>query len=159
MANVFAATLRRQLWKQHLGLIAPQFCPGPITPAMRPVGIKPDDQTDSWQDARVAVSLFLLSSSVVSDSRQQDPISDSTLGLWNATAEKNTEAFDNVFHVVPCKYVEGTLASYNSRVEKVIDDLGFRLETVRRLRPFVPRQTWSCLVERAQSTVHHRRTR
>lgn len=38
MATRFAATFRRQLFKQHLGLVPPQDCPGPVTSAMRAVG-------------------------------------------------------------------------------------------------------------------------
>jgi phospholipase D1/2 len=63
MAAKFAATLRRQLWKHHLGLAPPQFCPprsGEPYPSddMRPVGTPNPDLTDTAEDRLVAVSIF-----------------------------------------------------------------------------------------------------
>lgn len=59
MAARFAAAFRRQLFKQHLGLIPPQDCPGPITPAMRPVGNVNEYDFGSPEDEVVAVSEWL----------------------------------------------------------------------------------------------------
>ena len=60
MASRFAATLRRQLYKQHLGLAIPQFCPPhtheAVTTFMGVVGTKNLDETASPEDLLVAVS-------------------------------------------------------------------------------------------------------
>lgn len=59
MASRFAASLRRQLYKDHLGLSAPQICPPvahePVTAAMRPVGVPQEDTTGSREDELVMV--------------------------------------------------------------------------------------------------------
>ncbi|KAI5475207.1 phospholipase D [Pseudohyphozyma bogoriensis] len=92
MATRFAATLRRQLWKEHLGLIEPQFCPPGseehVTSFMKLVGNLNEDVTNSPDDQLVA-----------------DPISDETQSLWKGTAEKNANIFDDIFHCVPSKNV------------------------------------------------------
>ncbi|GAA5895994.1 hypothetical protein JCM5296_003164 [Sporobolomyces johnsonii] len=93
MAARFAATLRRKLWKNHLGLSPPQFCPSgpeePVTAAMRMVGIPQRDETNSREDQLV-----------------MDPLSTETEQLWKSTAEKNAAIFDDVFHCVPSAKVE-----------------------------------------------------
>ncbi|KAL8286802.1 hypothetical protein RQP46_004330 [Phenoliferia psychrophenolica] len=90
MATRFAATLRRQLWREHLGLITPQSCPHtgeePVTAAMTPVGQPQDDVTASEEDRKV-----------------MDPLSDATEALWKGTAESNAQIFADVFHCVPAK--------------------------------------------------------
>ncbi|BGP21882.1 hypothetical protein JCM10295v2_000757 [Rhodotorula toruloides] len=57
MASRFAASLRRQLYKDHLGLSTPQICPPvaqePVTAAMRPVGVPQEDSTASREDELV----------------------------------------------------------------------------------------------------------
>lgn len=55
MAARFAATFRRQLFKQHLGLVPPQDCPGPVTSAMRPVGSLNEYNFGSQEDRVVEV--------------------------------------------------------------------------------------------------------
>lgn len=52
MAARFAATFRRQLFKQHLGLIPPQDCPGPVTSAMNAVG-QPNEYAFGTPEDRV----------------------------------------------------------------------------------------------------------
>ncbi|ORY72756.1 phospholipase D/nuclease [Leucosporidium creatinivorum] len=93
MASRFAATLRRRLWKEHLGLIEPQFCTShteePVTPAMKPVGVPHIDETASEEDRLV-----------------MDPLAEDTERLWKGTADKNAAIFDEVFHVVPSTHVE-----------------------------------------------------
>lgn len=55
----FAATLRRQIYKEALGLAPPHLCPPgsvePISPAMMPVGTDHTDVTDSAADQLVMV--------------------------------------------------------------------------------------------------------
>ncbi|KAI8391192.1 uncharacterized protein BYT42DRAFT_474927 [Radiomyces spectabilis] len=82
-ASRFAATLRRKLWKEHLGLI-PDRPTDEVNADMLPLPIPPVDTTDSEEDAIV-----------------MDPLGEETLELWNDTAKVNTVAFREVFHCVP----------------------------------------------------------
>ncbi|KAI9306139.1 hypothetical protein BJ944DRAFT_264042 [Cunninghamella echinulata] len=83
-ASRFAATLRRQLWKEHLGLLKDQSLTGEITQNMLPLPVPQLDETGTYEDQLVA-----------------DPLNDAALDLWNTTAKVNTEAFREVFHCVP----------------------------------------------------------
>lgn len=83
-ASRFAATLRRQLWKEHLGLLKDQSLTGEITDNMLPLPVPQTDETGTYEDQLVA-----------------DPLNDTALDLWNTTARVNTEAFREVFHCVP----------------------------------------------------------
>ncbi|KZW01475.1 phospholipase D/nuclease [Exidia glandulosa HHB12029] len=85
MAGRFAATLRRKLWREHLGLIEPQVCESdrdPVTSFMHPAPVPNADESrlDRWVE---------------------DPLSAETINLWNQTAKKNTEIFCDVFKPVP----------------------------------------------------------
>lgn len=99
----FAATLRRKLFKEHLGLIPPQDCkPRPnVTPFMRPAPVPNSDETRTYEDQLVA-----------------DPISDAALQLWNDTARKNREVFTEIFRPVPTNLVR-SFAAYDNYVPKV----------------------------------------
>jgi phospholipase D1/2 len=55
MATRFAAAFRRQLFKQHLGLIPPQDVPSPVTEAMRAVGQPNEYDWGSDEDQVVQV--------------------------------------------------------------------------------------------------------
>lgn len=82
-ASRFAATLRRNLWKEHLGLL-PHTQPDDVNDDMLPLPTPQVDTTDSEEDRQV-----------------MDPLDDETLERWNFTAKTNTEAFREVFHCVP----------------------------------------------------------
>jgi phospholipase D1/2 len=82
-ANRFAASLRRELFRKHLGLIKPQNMYGPDQ-NFEPVGVPNTYDWNSPEDLAVA-----------------DPLSDTFLNLWNARAHQNTEVFSKVFHAVP----------------------------------------------------------
>ncbi|GAA5974034.1 hypothetical protein JCM11641_008224 [Rhodosporidiobolus odoratus] len=93
MASQFAASLRRRLYKDHLGLSSPQFCPPnvaeePVTAEMRPVGHENDKGFGEGDE------LVL------------DPLSPETEALLRNTAANNAEIFDELFHVVPSAKVE-----------------------------------------------------
>ncbi|GAA5890842.1 hypothetical protein JCM6882_008832 [Rhodosporidiobolus microsporus] len=99
----FAATLRRQLYKEHLGLAPPQMCPPhereePVTPQMKPVGVALPDQTMSREDQLV-----------------MDPCLPETETLLRGTAATNADIFDDVFHCVPSPKVE-TWEQYKNHV-------------------------------------------
>jgi len=104
MASRFAASLRRKLYREHLGLIPPQMCQDreeDITSFMRPAPVPNDDETGSKEDLAVA-----------------DPLSDETLNLFNDTARKNREIFTEVFRPVPSNLVRNWHA-YEMYVPKV----------------------------------------
>ncbi|KAF3939335.1 hypothetical protein ABW19_dt0203903 [Dactylella cylindrospora] len=83
VASHFAATLRRYLFRKHLGLI-PAQASDYLDPNMLPVPEPNVYDFDSEEDKLV-----------------MDPLSDNFWNFWNATAKRNTEAFDKVFHAVP----------------------------------------------------------
>jgi len=101
----FAATLRRSLFKEHLGLMKPQHCEpenkDQITSYMTPVPHPHKDTLMSEEDLLVA-----------------DPLSDDFQRLWNDTAHKNTQLFAEVFKTVPSNNVR-TWAQYEKYVPKV----------------------------------------
>ncbi|KAI9365193.1 hypothetical protein BD770DRAFT_378002 [Pilaira anomala] len=82
-ASRFASSLRRNLWKEHLGLLA-HTEPDAVTDDMLPLPTPQLDTFDSEEDQKV-----------------MDPLCDETLEMWNMTAKTNTEAFREVFHCVP----------------------------------------------------------
>ncbi|KAF2140782.1 uncharacterized protein K452DRAFT_359777 [Aplosporella prunicola CBS 121167] len=82
-ASKFAASLRRQLFRKHLGLLVPQDIENPNENYM-PIGVPNTYDWGSQEDEIVT-----------------DPISDETLDLWNGRAKSNTDAFQEVFHCVP----------------------------------------------------------
>ncbi|KAI7906737.1 uncharacterized protein BX663DRAFT_497470 [Cokeromyces recurvatus] len=82
-ASRFAATLRRQLWKEHLGLFHEDEI-DIVNPAMLPLPVPQIDYTNTPEDQWV-----------------MDPLDDETLDRWNRTAAINTVAFREVFHCVP----------------------------------------------------------
>ena len=84
-AAYFAATLRRQLFRKHLGLI-------PVQDFTRP------------NDNFVPISLSrnnVYDFNSPEDQLVEDPLSDHFLNFWNSRARTNTEAFSRIFHPVP----------------------------------------------------------
>ena len=79
----FAATLRRQLCKKHLGLVRPQDYQRPDANS-EPVGVPNEYDLNSPENQVVA-----------------DPLSETFQSLWNSRARQNTEVFREVFHAVP----------------------------------------------------------
>jgi len=93
-AGRFAATLRRKLFRQHLGLIPPQNVPSEkVTLFMRPAPVPDEDETDLKEDVRVA-----------------DPLSDEMMNLLNTTARVNREVFTELFRPVPSNLVHNWAA-------------------------------------------------
>jgi len=94
----FAATLRRQLFRKHLGLLKPQNMEHP-DPNYAPVGLPNLYDFGSREDYAVV-----------------DPLSDDFLNLWNSRARTNTFAFGKIFHPVPHDDVR-TWAEYEKYYE------------------------------------------
>lgn len=82
-ASKFAATLRRYLYRKHIGLLEPQDMRKPDGHFM-PAPVPNDYDYGSKEDQLVA-----------------DPLSDEFLQHWNDVAHKNTAAFKKVFAPVP----------------------------------------------------------
>lgn len=82
-ASVYAASLRRHIFRKHLGLLPWQDMEHP-TNNFFPVGTPNEYDWGSREDLAVA-----------------DPLSESFLSLWKRTAAINTQAFAKVFHPVP----------------------------------------------------------
>ncbi|KAJ6535117.1 hypothetical protein B0H19DRAFT_1185017 [Mycena capillaripes] len=104
MVARFATSLRRKLFREHLGLIEPQLSDQRQevpTSFMRPAPNPNDDEMGQREDRLVA-----------------DPLSDKTLELWNNTARKNREVFTELFRPVPTNLVRDWKA-YDNYVPKV----------------------------------------
>ena len=82
-ASRFAASLRRQLFRKHLGLLRPQDMQRPDA-NFEPVGVPNHYDWGSPEDNVVA-----------------DPLSDTFQSLWNSRARQNTDIFRQVFRCVP----------------------------------------------------------
>lgn len=82
-ASRFASSLRREIFRKHLGLLKPQDMERPDQ-NYEPVGVANIYDWGSNEDRIVA-----------------DPLSDDFLNHWNWRARTNTEAFAKVFHPVP----------------------------------------------------------
>ena len=80
MASKFGATLRRQLFRKHLGLLPPQDMRQQDQNFL-PIGVPNHYDFGSPEDQMVA-----------------DPLSYNFLGLWNSRARQNTDAFRRIFH-------------------------------------------------------------
>ena len=82
-ATKFAATLRRQLFRKHLGLLRSQDMERP-NENFEPIGVPNVYDFGSEEDRLV-----------------MDPLSDNFLNFWNARARQNTYALGKIFHPVP----------------------------------------------------------
>lgn len=82
-ASRFAASLRRELFRKHLGLLPAQD-PQTVTANSEVVGVPNTFDTEAPESRLVA-----------------DPLADTLTSLWNSRAKTNTEVFKKVFHVIP----------------------------------------------------------
>ncbi|KAG6112865.1 hypothetical protein E4U13_004085 [Claviceps humidiphila] len=90
-AGYHAATLRRFVWREHLGLLPPQKLDAKDDVNAQPPNVKPEndvfDQDETWD--------FVA-----------DPLSDKVWDTWMGNAEKNTKIFRNVFHADPDDHIK-----------------------------------------------------
>lgn len=82
-ASRFATSLRRELFRKHLGLLPAQDYQRPDA-NFEPVGIPNQFDLDCPESKIVA-----------------DPLSDTLQSLWNSRAHTNADVFRKVFHAVP----------------------------------------------------------
>ncbi|KAI0482500.1 phospholipase D/nuclease [Xylariaceae sp. FL0804] len=97
-AGRHAATLRRYLWREHLGLLPPQKLDASDDPNARPPG--EDSPNDAWD--RDDSYKFV-----------EDPLSDEVWDMWTNNATTNTEVFRHLFHADPDNYVK-TFEDYDN---------------------------------------------
>ncbi|KAL2017080.1 hypothetical protein VTK56DRAFT_2603 [Thermocarpiscus australiensis] len=97
-AGYHAATLRRYLWREHLGLLPPQELDADGDPNAQPPG---DDSPNDVRDGDDSWKLV------------EDPQSDELWEMWTARASKNTEVFRQLFHADPDDHVK-TFDDYNA---------------------------------------------
>jgi phospholipase D1/2 len=83
-AGHHAATLRRFLWREHLGLLPPQDLDGSKDPNAQPPGDGPNNNLEGQEFEFVA-----------------DPLSDKVWKMWTDNASTNTEVFRDLFHADP----------------------------------------------------------
>ena len=110
-ASKFAATLRRQLFRKHLGLIPAQDMSA-ANPNFLPISANAGNVYDFDTEWDQAVA---------------DPLSDSFLTLWNTTARTNTDIFGRVFHPVPHDEVR-TWADYDTFYEHFFHEADLEAE-------------------------------
>lgn len=94
-ASKFATSLRRQLFRKHLGLLPNQ---------------KWDHPDENWHPVDESGNCYDWGSS--SDLQVRDPLDASFERLWTTTAQTNTEVFRRAFHAVPDDKVR-TWADYD----------------------------------------------
>ncbi|KAK3319292.1 hypothetical protein B0H66DRAFT_265709 [Apodospora peruviana] len=88
-ASAFACSLRRQLFRKHLGLLPDQPCDA--------------FDRDNWTPITHGGNAYDWGSPA--DRLVQDPLDPRFLGLWRDTARRNTDIFSKVFHPVPNDHV------------------------------------------------------
>ncbi|KHN97903.1 Phospholipase D [Metarhizium album ARSEF 1941] len=90
-AGYHAATLRRYLWREHLGLLPPQDMNAQDDINAQPPSVNPEndiyDKDESWN--------FVA-----------DPMADQLWDTWMGQAAKNTKIFRNVFHADPDDHIK-----------------------------------------------------
>jgi phospholipase D1/2 len=83
-AGRLPATLRRRLWREHLGLLPPQDLDGSNDPNAQPPGDSTNDNLEGEEFEFVA-----------------DPLSDKVWDMWTTNATTNTNVFRELFRVDP----------------------------------------------------------
>ena len=83
-AGHHAATLRRLLWREHLGLLPAQKLDASGDPNAQPPDVCPNDVIEGPEYEFVA-----------------DPLSDKVWDMWTGNATKNTDLFRHLFRADP----------------------------------------------------------
>ncbi|KAK8043062.1 phospholipase [Apiospora phragmitis] len=93
-----AATLRRYLWREHLGLLPPQDLDASNDVNAQPPG---DNSPNNYYDQDETFKFV------------EDPLSDELWDMWTGSASKNTEIFRHLFHADPDDHVK-TFKDYDT---------------------------------------------
>ncbi|KAL2875618.1 hypothetical protein SGCOL_009237 [Colletotrichum sp. CLE4] len=89
-AGRHATSLRRYLWREHLGLLPAQELDGSDDPNARPPGVAendPWDRDDTWK--------FV-----------EDPMNDELWEMWTGNATRNTDLYRHLFHADPDDHIK-----------------------------------------------------
>ncbi|KAK7228761.1 hypothetical protein V2G26_000931 [Clonostachys chloroleuca] len=90
-AGYHATTLRRYLWREHLGLLPPQSLNAEGDINAQPPTVNPEndiyDKDESWK--------FV-----------EDPLSDELWEMWTTQADTNTKLFRHIFHADPDDHIK-----------------------------------------------------
>ncbi|CAG9939111.1 unnamed protein product [Clonostachys rosea f. rosea IK726] len=90
-AGYHATTLRRYLWREHLGLLPPQSLNAEGDINAQPPTVNPEndiyDKDESWK--------FV-----------EDPLSDELWEMWTSQADTNTKLFRHIFHADPDDHIK-----------------------------------------------------
>ncbi|KAL9057467.1 MAG: hypothetical protein Q9162_002304 [Coniocarpon cinnabarinum] len=100
-AGRHAATLRRMLWREHLGLIEPQ----PLDAAHDPNAQPPDDCMNECEDNNEYTQFVA------------DPLNDDLWQMWTERATTNTDTFRRLFRADPDDNIK-TFADYDKFTPK-----------------------------------------
>ncbi|KAL0944696.1 phospholipase [Colletotrichum truncatum] len=90
-AGWHATSLRRYLWREHLGLLPAQDLDGTNDPNAQPPG--DDSPNDAWD--RDESWKFV-----------EDPLNDEMWSMWTQNATKNTELYRHLFHADPDDHIK-----------------------------------------------------
>lgn len=103
-ASKFAATLRRRLWREHLGLLPAQTLDATDDPAAQP----PRDEEKQVEDESKATAKDDGPNNMDREEKfVSDPLDDELWARWTTNATVNTEVYRSIFHADPDDY--GTL--------------------------------------------------
>lgn len=97
-AGYHAATLRRYLWREHLGLLPPQPHDASGDVNAQPPG--ENTMNDIWDQGEWAESYKLV----------EDPLSDDLWSTWTGQADVNTKIFRQLFHTDPDDHSKSDLS-------------------------------------------------
>jgi len=87
-ARHHAATLRRMLWREHMGLLPPQELDATNDPNAQPPGDCDNDIHDNGENKKWFEFVA-------------DPLNDDVWNMWTERATTNTEVFRDLFHADP----------------------------------------------------------
>jgi phospholipase D1/2 len=102
-AGYHAATLRRYLWREHLGLLHPQELDANNDPNAQPLEDCPNDPHEGETYEFVA-----------------DPLSNEVWDMWTRRATKNTQVFEELFHTDPANCSKYTRICSVSRLIQIL---------------------------------------
>ena len=119
-AGHHAATLRRFLWREHLGLLPAQDLDSKNDPNAQP-------PTDCLNDARDNCEEYEF---------VKDPMSDKLWDMWTGNATKNTDLYRQLFRADPDDNSESCEVHFFSARVTLYADVLASSHDVRRIRAF-----------------------
>ena len=94
-AGHHAATLRRMLWREHLGLLPAQDFDASNDPNAQPPDVCPNDVLEGPEYEFVA-----------------DPLSDKVWDMWTSNATRNTEMYRHLFRADPDNHSKTLISGF-----------------------------------------------